>query len=343
MDGPLFLPLASCTEPSLVGGKALGLSRLLAGGFPVPSGLCVTTEAYSHALRVPGFSPVEQWQSALQSSGAERQRILAHCRTVIQNYDIAELTAQIVAQVHRFDVPLHRLWAVRSSATNEDGAHASFAGVYLTRLGITLEEIGPAVKDLWLSIWEERVLNYHAASGLSKSVPAMAVVIQPLLEAQSAGVAYSVHPITGRATEVMINAVAGLAAVLVDGSANPDQYVVEVDQQGQPMRISERTVVGQTQALRVTDRGLQPQIRYEQGRAEGASSSTKLSTCTRGGSPPPLVNPPRTGPRRRHRLCRQCPRATNQPSTPWPPLLTARRTTSASAMSRRRAVFGVSA
>jgi rifampicin phosphotransferase len=258
MDRPLLLPLVSCTQPSLVGGKALGLARLLAGGFPVPSGLCVTTEAYRHALRVSGFSPVEQWQSALQSSGAERQRILAHCRTVIQNQDIAELTAQIIEQVRRLDVPLHGLWAVRSSATNEDGAHASFAGVYLTRLGIPLEKIGAAVKDLWLSIWDERVLNYHAASGLSKSAPAMAVVIQPLLEAQVAGVAYSVHPLTGRATQVMINAVTGLAAMLVDGRAMPDQYVVEIDQQGQPMRISERTVGGQTQALRVTGQGLQP-------------------------------------------------------------------------------------
>ena len=281
MDRPLLLPLVSCTQPSLVGGKALGLARLLAGGFPVPSGVCVTTEAYSHALRVPGFSPVEQWQSALQSSGAERQRILALCRTVIQNYDIAELTAQIVAQVRRFDAPVHELWAVRSSATNEDGVHASFAGVYRTRLGITLEEIGPAVKDLWLSIWEERVLNYHAASGLSKSVPAMAVVIQPLLEAQSAGVAYSVHPITGRATEVMINAVAGLAAVLVDGSATPDQYVVEIDQQGQPMRISERTVVGQTQALRVTDRCLQPMPLSDEAAGRNTLSDDRLFALAR--------------------------------------------------------------
>ena len=72
------------------------------------------------------------------------------------------------------------------------------------------------MKDLWLSIWDERVLNYHAASGLSGAPPAMAVVIQPLLETSAAGVAYSVHPLTGRTTQVMINAVAGLAAALVD-------------------------------------------------------------------------------------------------------------------------------
>jgi phosphohistidine swiveling domain-containing protein len=257
MDRPLLLPLVACTQPSLVGGKAVGLARLLAGGFPVPSGFCLTTEAYDQALRTPGFSPTEQWQAALHSSGAERQRILSHCHTIIRSYDIAELTAQIVGQVRRLDLPLHGLWAVRSSATNEDGAHASFAGVYRTRLGIPLKEMGLAVKDLWLSIWDERVLNYHATSGLSGTPPAMAVVIQPLLEALAAGVAYSIHPLTGRATQVVINAVAGLAAALVDGRATPDQYVVEMAENSQPIRISERTIAGQTQALRMTGQGLQ--------------------------------------------------------------------------------------
>ena len=256
MDRPLFLPLAACTQPSLVGGKAVGLARLLAGGFPVPSGFCVTTEAYYQALRAPGFSPAEQWQAALRSSGAERQLILSHCHTIIQNRDIAELTAHIVEQARRLDLPLHGRWAVRSSATNEDGAHASFAGVYRTRLGIPLEEMGLAVKDLWLSIWDERVLNYHATSGLSGIPPAMAVVIQPLLEARAAGVAYSIHPLTGRATQVVINAVEGLAAALVDGRAAPDQYVVEMAENSQPIRIRERTITGQTQALRMTGQGL---------------------------------------------------------------------------------------
>jgi hypothetical protein len=61
----------------------------------------VTTEAYDRALHAPGFSSVEQWQAALHSSGAERQRTLAHCRAIIQNYDIVELTTQIIEQVRR--------------------------------------------------------------------------------------------------------------------------------------------------------------------------------------------------------------------------------------------------
>lgn len=281
MDRPLLLPLASCTQPSLVGGKAFGLARLLAEGFSVPSGLCVTREAYDHALRVPDFYPAEQWNAALQSAGAERQRILSHCRTIIQNHDIVELTAQIIEQVRRMDLPLSGLWAVRSSATNEDGARASFAGVYRTRLGISLEEIGSAVKDLWLSIWDERVLNYHAASGLSGAPPAMAVVIQPLLEAQVAGVAYSVHPLTGRTTQVMINAVAGLAAALVEGRATPDQFIVEIAENSQPIRISERTIVGQTQALRMTDQGLQEMPLSDEALGCATLSDDQLFTLAR--------------------------------------------------------------
>ena len=256
MDRPLLLPLAACTEPSLVGGKAVGLARLLAGGFPVPSGFCVTTEAYDRTLRALGLSPAEQWQTALHSSGAERQQILSQCCAVIRNCDIDGLTALIIEQARRLDLPLHGLWAVRSSATNEDGAHASFAGVYRTRLGIPLEEMGLAVKDLWQSIWDERVLNYHAALGSSGTPPAMAVVIQPLLEAQVAGVAYSIHPLTGQTTQVVINAVAGIAAALVDGRVTPDHYVVEIAQNSQPNRICERTVTGQAHALRVTGQGL---------------------------------------------------------------------------------------
>jgi rifampicin phosphotransferase len=256
MDRPLFLPLAACTQPSLVGGKAIGLARLLAGGFPVPPGFCVTTEAYDHVLRASGVFPAERWHAAQNSSRVERQRILSHCYTAIRDCDIADLTAQIIEQALRLEQPLHGLWAVRSSATNEDGAHASFAGVYRTRLGIQHEELGVAVKDLWLSIWNEWVLDYHARSGLIGTTPAMAVVIQPLLNARTAGVAYSIHPLTGQATHVVINAVAGLAAALVEGRVTPDQYVVDMDESGQPIRISERTITGQTQALRVTDQGL---------------------------------------------------------------------------------------
>lgn len=243
--------------------------------------MCVTTEAYERALRIQGFSSAEQWQAALHKSGAERQGILSRCRTIIQNADIAELTEQIVAQVRLLDLPRQQLWAVRSSATNEDGAGASFAGVYLTRLGIPLHEIGLAVKELWLSIWDERVLNYHGTSGLRGAAPAMAVVIQPLLEARAAGVAYSVHPMTGRTTQVMVNAVAGLAAALVEGRVTPDQYVVAMTGKGQPIRIHDRTISGQTHALRASGHGLRDEPLTDEAVGRAVLSDEQLFELAR--------------------------------------------------------------
>ena len=238
MDRPLLLPLAACTEPSLVGGKAIGLARLLAGGFRGPpgilrddGGICSRT-----FLRGGYFSSAYEWHdqpsndpgrtsTILPTSRRIRSEILKHCGTEgLRSY---ELDTEVKLASHWDTV----LWAVRSSATNEDAAHASFAGVYRTHLGVPLKEI-----SRWSRISGPRsgtngCSTYHERSASSCTPPAMAVVIQPLLEAQAAGVVYSVHPLTGRATQVMINAVAGLAAALVDGSATPDQYVVDIDRE----------------------------------------------------------------------------------------------------------------
>ena len=258
MDRPFLLPLASCTQPSLVGGKAIGLARLLAGGFRVPPGLCVTTAAYMDFLDEAGIESDSEWLIAVQGSRESRMSQLERIRSKILKHTWKKgLLDELDTAVKRLGFEDTVLWAVRSSATNEDAAQASFAGVYRTHLGVPLNEISRMVQDLWTSIWDERVFAYHERSASTSIPPTMAVVIQPLLEAQAAGVVYSVHPLTGRATQVMINAVAGLAAALVDGSATPDQYVVDITENGQSMRISERTIVGQTQALRMTGQGLQ--------------------------------------------------------------------------------------
>jgi phosphohistidine swiveling domain-containing protein len=258
MDRPLLLPLASCTQPSLVGGKAIGLARLLAGGFRVPPGLCVTTAVYMDFLVEAGIESDSEWLIAVRGSRESRMSQLERIRSEILKHTWKTgLLDELNTEVKRLGLEDTVLWAVRSSATNEDAAQASFAGVYRTHLGVPLNEISRMVQDLWTSIWDERVFAYHERSASTSIPPAMAVVIQPLLEAQAAGVAYSVHPLTGRVTQVMVNAVAGLAAALVDGSTTPDQYVVEIAENGQPIRISERAIAGQTQALRMTDQGLQ--------------------------------------------------------------------------------------
>jgi phosphohistidine swiveling domain-containing protein len=256
MARPLILPLSQCSDVDLTGGKAVGLARLIASGFPVPTGFCITTEVYVQSLHASGFIENEEWQKVYALSGNARASALADCRTRIRQVETSQLAVQWLITLQTLGRPPNVRWAVRSSATNEDTAQTSFAGLYRTHLGVVLSEIDAAVKDLWASLWEDRVVSYTARQSY-KTTPRMAVVIQPMIDAQSAGVAYSIHPVTGRTNQVTINAVPGLAAALVDGTVKPDQYVVEVTHEKQPMRVRKRILAHHSQRLVVSMDGLQ--------------------------------------------------------------------------------------
>ncbi|HWV46465.1 MAG TPA: PEP/pyruvate-binding domain-containing protein [Nitrospira sp.] len=255
MARPFILPLSQCSDGNLTGGKAVGLAQLLAAGFSVPQGFCITTETYIQYLLASGFREDEEWHKACALSGNERTSALTDCRTRIKQVETSQLAVQWRMALQTLSLPPDQLWAVRSSATNEDTAQTSFAGLYRTHLGVSLSDIDAAVKDLWVSLWEERVVSYTARQS-QKTAPRMAVVIQWMVAAQSAGVAYSIHPVTGRSNQVAINAVPGLAASLVDGTVNPDQYVVEVTHEGQPMRVRKRILAHHSQRQSVSKAGL---------------------------------------------------------------------------------------
>ena len=256
MAHPFILPLSQCSDVDLTGGKAVGLARLIATGFPVPRGFCITTEAYRQCLLTSGFIENEEWQKVCALSGNAQASALADCRTRIRQVETSQLAVQCLLTLQTLSGPPNERWAVRSSATNEDTAQTSFAGLYHTHLGVALSEIEAAVKDLWASPWEDYVVSYTARQSY-KTPPRMAVVIQPMIDAQSAGVAYSIHPVTGRTNQVTINAVPGLAASLVDGTVKPDQYVVEVAHEKQPIRILKRILAHHSQRLVVSKDGLQ--------------------------------------------------------------------------------------
>ena len=228
MAPPLVLPLSRCTDPSLVGGKAAGLARLLAAGLPVPDGCCLTTGAYQQSLQAIGFVPSERWRRAATRTGDARRRELQDCREIIRRIKPGQFEAAIAEELDRIRCTAEPRFALRSSATNEDMAHASAAGLYRTVLAVEWTDVGGGIIDVWASLWDERVMDYMARSGLIGEPPAMAVVIQPLVDARIAGVAHSVHPVTGRAGHVTINAVHGLGQPLVDGKVSPHEYVVDI-------------------------------------------------------------------------------------------------------------------
>jgi len=249
------LPLSECRDLDLTGGKAVGLRQLITTGFSVPQGFCITTEAYVQSLRASGFIDTEEWHKVCALSEHERSSALAGCRDRIKQAETSHFGAQWLTALQTLGRPSNARWAVRSSATNEDSGQTSFAGLYRTHLGVAPSEIDAALKDLWASVWEERVVSYMARQN-HQTAPRMAVVIQPMIEAQTGGVAYSIHPVTGRTNQVTINAVPGLAAPLADGTASPDQYVVEVTDAGQPVQIRRRILARKSERLLISSDGL---------------------------------------------------------------------------------------
>lgn len=248
MADPLVLPLSDCRDPVLVGGKAVGLSRLLAAGLPVPDGCCVTTRAYDEALATIGFDARERWQSARRGLAGDRRTQLIACRERILRLEPSVVLEAVRGALNRVAGGQSGTWALRSSASNEDSVTLSAAGLYRTVLGARSEELARGIAEVWASMWDERVMEYMVKLGTGESPPSMGVVIQPLLHATIAGVAYSIHPVTGRSTHVAVDAIRGLGQPLVDGRVTPDQYIVEA-MADQPLRIMRRIHGQQGQRL----------------------------------------------------------------------------------------------
>jgi phosphohistidine swiveling domain-containing protein len=115
-------------------------------------------------------------------------------------------------------------WAVRSSSTAEDSEQASFAGQFETVLGVDADGLADAVSRVWRSGSSERVKTYAGDRGAGS----MAVLIQPMVAAAAAGVAFTADPVSGR-RQTVIEAVEGLGERLVSGAASPERWTVDED------------------------------------------------------------------------------------------------------------------
>ncbi len=235
MTHPVLLPLEACEDRALAGGKAAGLCRLILHGFRVPSGICLTTALYEEALERTGLHLRDRWRMLQTLSDRDRPAMLAACRRAIEQPILLQpiferLAASLDALERNKPAGAGRLWAVRSSASNEDAAERSFAGVYRTTLGVARDAIPAAVVSCWASLWTETAFAYSRRWGVETDPPKMAVIIQPLLSPIASGVAFSQDAATGRTDRVVVNAVFGLADSLVAGQIVPDHYVIVCDE-----------------------------------------------------------------------------------------------------------------
>lgn len=202
----MAIPLSrvSPADTHRVGMKATNLASLLVAGFPVPDGVVLTTEAYT---KFSSNNFCNNDSGVPETTSPESPSALRH------------LLEEIVAVLG--DTSL----AARSSGVAEDLPDASFAGQYETVLQVRdLDELEGAVQRCWASATSTRATAYRKAHGM-RATP-MAVLIQQMVNAEAAGVAFSANPVTGNRDEVVINAVRGLGDTLVSGQVSPDVWVV---------------------------------------------------------------------------------------------------------------------
>ncbi|MFF2485626.1 PEP/pyruvate-binding domain-containing protein [Microbacterium sp. NPDC058062] len=205
----------SADDLATVGGKAANLGELIRAGFDVPPGFCVTTEAYRRAVR---GSAVES--GTITDAAAARTAVLEApfpyevTRAVREAYDRLEPGAGAVA--------------VRSSATAEDLPGASFAGQQDTYLNVAgVDDVLDAVHRCWASLWTDRAVAYRTAQGIDGAGVALAVVVQRMVDADSAGVLFTADPVTGRRRQAVLDAARGLGEAVVSGSVDPDHFIID--------------------------------------------------------------------------------------------------------------------
>ncbi|MFB7890735.1 PEP/pyruvate-binding domain-containing protein [Microbacterium sp. NPDC056044] len=216
-EGGVVVDLAQLSADDLarVGGKAANLGELIRAGFDVPPGFCVTTDAYRQAVR---GSAVES--GTLTDAAAARAAVLA---TPFPE-EVADAVRAAYAQLEPGGGPV----AVRSSATAEDLPGASFAGQQDTYLNVTgIDGVLDAVHRCWASLWTDRAVAYRAAQGVDGTGVAVAVVVQRMVDASSAGVLFTADPVTGRRRQAVLDSAHGLGEAVVSGSVDPDHFVVD--------------------------------------------------------------------------------------------------------------------
>ena len=185
------VPLAKARDTSVFGSKAVGLGDALRDGLPAPPGIALA-------------GPV------VEAVAGEDKHAVAKVAKAMRN--------------------LRGPFAVRSSAIDEDGADASFAGQHLTLLNVpTAAEVPNALREVWWSANSDSAITYRQRVGLFTR-PSVGVVVQSLLDPESAGVMFTQNPITG-ADERVIEASWGLGEAVVAGLVIPDHYRLDRDGQ----------------------------------------------------------------------------------------------------------------
>lgn len=236
---------------AVAGGKGASLAEMYNNKFPIPPGFMITAQAYEFFIDKAGLK--EKIYSILSDFDYEDTRLLEkkskEVRKVIEeaqlpkeleeeileNYDIlstdkAALEGATPAALGILSRSKENIFvAVRSSATTEDLADASFAGQQESFLSVKgNRQLIESVKKCFSSLFTARAIYYRHKKGFSPTESKLAIVIQKMVNSDKSGVIFSRNPVSDK-DEIMIEAVFGLGEGIVSGMINPDNYIIQGD------------------------------------------------------------------------------------------------------------------
>jgi len=233
------------TKADIAGGKGASLGEMLNAGISVPDGFIVLSTTFDDFLHKVDLT--EEIAAVLHSVNHEVIHTVENASEKIQSLikhakmspDMAD---EILSQFKSLDAVFV---AVRSSATDEDGADHAWAGQLDSYLNTTEVTLLQKVQDCWASLFTPRAIFYRFEKGLDTTKISVAVVIQKMVNSEKSGIAFSVHPVTEDRNQLIIEAGLGLGEAIVSGAITPDSYVVEKE----PRKILDINISTQERAL----------------------------------------------------------------------------------------------
>ena len=219
----------SMADAEEAGGKGANMGEMVRANLPVPLGFVVLRDSYLESMSASGVADelnAAHREAMLHAGDPGRfEEMCAAMKALVHKAGMSEEVRERILAAYRTMGP-DCFVAVRSSATGEDGADASFAGMNETYTNIRGEaDLIDAVQNCWASLFGPRVVAYRASRGFSAD-PAMAVVVQQMIASERSGVAFTADPTTDATDRVVVEGAFGQGEVVVSGSVEPDTYVV---------------------------------------------------------------------------------------------------------------------
>ncbi len=214
-------------DVDIAGGKGASLGEMTQAGIPVPSGFVLLAGAFDRFVSEAGLD--KKIQDTLEKIDFENTESVDEASKILRDLiDQEEMPSDLSEEIVRgYESLGARFVAVRSSATAEDSATASWAGELESYLNTTEKTLLENVKKCWSSLFTPRAIFYRKEKDLLDTHVSVAVVIQEMIESEVSGIVFTVHPVTENRNQMIIEAGLGLGETIVSGSVTPDSFVVD--------------------------------------------------------------------------------------------------------------------